>query len=187
MNTINTELLNQYDVDVYNQLTLKRIFDEDPKSVTWKMYFKKFFFNHDAEIFYFNTLENSFDLYTTDTIKELIPSDCTYTIKKIDQNGQIEQVTISPRNYISTAEFMSENFGITIDFSKERVFNEKVIVNRKAHFQPTLNMFKSLPDHIDFQNDHNVIKTINKYTTGVKVIKKHILEVICSGNNEQYQ
>jgi len=187
MNTVNAELLNQYDIDVYNPMTLKRLFDEDPKGDTWKTYFKKFFFGHDAKIFYFNTLENSFDLYTRDTIKELIPSDCTYKTKEIDQNGQVEQVTISPRNYISTAEFMSENFGVTIDFSKERVFSKKVIVNGNAHFQPTLNMFKSLPDHIDVQIDRNAIKNIDKYTKGVEMIKKHILDVICSGNNEQYQ
>lgn len=152
----------------FNVLTLQEIIQKKDYSASNK-YLSQYFFKSGIHI-YFKTADGTFIQYKKAEARELIPED----LKQYDtHNGK---TFYDPRTYLSSTEFMANNYMPTIDFSIDSITFEKK--NKHGVMVKYLNMARPAPNYCKLKVNRD------KFQANLDIVYNHIKTVWANGIDE---
>jgi hypothetical protein len=145
-----------------------------------KDYIKKFFFRYKDKVFYFDGI--TYELYSQMDAKKLIPNDLIHTklIPDVETKKFIKE-EFSVKDYLSSTDFMTNEYIPTIDFTKPLTFKKTKQIRGVEFDEHYLNMGKPL--NIDPNVKANRTDEVKK---GLQKVYDHIDIVLCSNNKDSY-
>ena len=126
---------------IYSALYAKTLATKD-KTEQLKAYLSKFFFAYANDVFYDNG--EKYQLYDLTQAKKLLAKDLAVFESKNE--------LFNSRHYLESTEFKAVQYQPAIDFTKEKVFIDNVIIRGVKMDKNKLNMAKSLRS-LDFHKE----------------------------------
>ena len=149
---------------------------EERKDEESKQYINKFFYRSGINMFFFDG--DNFILYENDRALKLIPDELT----RWSVQNKKSVIEFSAQKYLNSIEFKEKDYSPTIDFNKkEKIIKKTRSINGIELIDHYVNMAKPLP----FDNSKKIKR--EKYENQLNLIYSHIKDVLCSGNDDQYQ
>ena len=144
-----------------------------------KIYFKKFFFRHGTQIFFFDGIK--FILRDQKETMKLIPDDLSYVVltPNVNNPNKSDKEIIKAKSFFTSTEFLEVEYEPTIDFKRELTFQAQKKIQGYDFTYNYLNCAK--PINIDLPLNLPEIEEMLKdksYIDKLNIVYNHFLNVL---------
>ena len=158
---------------------------EENKIEEAKELISSFIFKTVEGYFIYNNIHKTYQFITKTKLSDILPDDIDNSeFIYCNRIPKTKQNLFSLKKYLQTNKFMTNCYGIDIDYTQDNhIFKKTTHIEGKEIHQNILNMKKSLPFNNQFLQD---IK-ISDYQEEIDLINTHLFEVLSSSNKQQYE
>ena len=143
-----------------------------------KNYIKKFFLKHNGEgVFYFDSINSTYELTPNEKLKNVIAKDIT----KLNHEKK-KALEFSAIEYLQSSEFLKYRYNPTINFNKDKLFTEEIVIDDVNVTKHMINMKKPRPCI-----NYNESVPRESIQDKLDIVYFHLKNVLCSKNVEQYE